>query len=220
MSNLCPKTAELVEKLFMVFYAVCNGFDKQFENFTKLDMVKNEWVMAFMDLGFSSYQDIEVGVKKVRIAAHIYIPTIGDFVKLCKKSAESLNLLTKERAYAKAYDLMRNGILPEASEDQLLILNHTIQESGTHFLKTNGLKQTQDVFYRNYDIAINDFINGALKPIPKAIESSEDPEDKWKTLRKYGGILPQYAHLRSRELAMPVVNDLLKKGIFKKVPKC
>lgn len=217
---LNSETVQLVNKLFLVFYGVCNGFEKQFADQNKLIIAKQQWALAFEEHGFRTDSDIERGLKKSRSTALVYIPMIGEFIRWCKVSAQSLNLLPKERAYSKAYDLMRNGILPEASEDQLLILNHTIQESGTHFLKTNGLKQTQDVFYRNYDIAINDFINGGLKPIPKAIESPEEPEDKWKILRKYGGILPQYAHLRSHELAMPVVNELLKKGIFKKVPKC
>lgn len=216
---LCPKTLDLVEKLFMVFYAICNGFEKQFIEDGRLIAAKHQWTIAFMENGLSTHTDIERGLKRARSTQLVYIPILGEFIAWCKPSPQSLNLLPKEKAYVKAYDLMRNGILSEVSEDQILILKHVIQESDPHFLKNNGLKQTQDVFYRNYEIAVNDFIKGQLKPIPKAIEAPEEPEDKWKTLRKYGGILPKYAHLRSRELAMPVINDLLKKGVFKKVPK-
>ena len=210
---LCPKANDLVNKLFMVFYAICRGFDRQYgDNTQRLSLEKGQWVEAFMEMGITEYKQIEIGIKKCRLDPNlINTPTIGMFLSWCKPSSDDLGLMPKEQAYNRAYDIMRDGDCGDMSEDQHNILLHAIRESDRHFLKTNTIDKTQPVFYRNYEIAVRDFLAGKMKPIPKAIEHSEKHEDLLKNLQYYGGILPQYAHLKTYEEAWPIITQLIGK---------
>lgn len=222
--QLCPKTTELVNKLFTFFYAICRGFDSQYgDNARRLSIEKNQWVMAFMDSGISEYSQIEAGIKKCRLDVNlINTPSIGQFIAWCKPSAEDLKLFSAAKAYDWAYKIMRKEDCSELSEDQLTIIQHAIHQSDPFFLKNNGRIATQPVFHRNYEIAVRDFLSGELKSIPKAIEHEETKEDSYKTINKYGGILPQYANLKGYEENMPVIMKRLEKNnghIIKKVNK-
>lgn len=209
-SILCPKATKLVDQLFSVFYAICNGFEKQFSDKRKLELAKIQWVIAFMEEKITEHEQIEDGVKKCRrMKGLIYTPTVGDFLSWCEE-LKIESFLTKEQAYTVAYEYMRGDLEKEISPNQIVVLEHTIKACGRNFLKTNSRSATEPVFYRNYEISLKDFVNGELKPIPKAIQSDTEKQDNWKTLNYYG-VLPQYAHLTSRDKAMPVIKKLMEK---------
>ncbi len=215
---MCEKAAAIVDQVFIVFFAICNGFEKQFADKHRLPLAKREWTIAFMDEKITCWNQIENGIKLARKKPNlVFIPSLGDFLLWCNEAKQD-NFLSKEKAYLKAYELMRDCLVGDLSDEQLLIINHAIQASDQHFLKTNARSSTEPVFYRNYEIALRDFLNGDLKPIPKAIENKSEV-DNWKTLSAYG-VLPEYAYLTSREKAMPVIDSILKKncGLSKKLP--
>lgn len=218
---LCPKASQLVNHLFSIFYALCDGFDSQFNDDSKLQMVKTQWVLAFIENGIQEEKQISMGLTELRRQEKlIYVPAVGQFLNWCK----STPLLTekfysKEKAYRIAYDIMRGDIPDGITDDQMTIIKHAIKESDAWFLKNNPRNSTEPVFHRNYEIAMKDFLSGELKVIPRAIESKpeqETHEDNWKTLRKYG-VLPQYAHLTSRDSAMEVIKEKLSM-MSKKLP--
>lgn len=207
---LCPLATRVVQQLFTVFYALCNGFEKQYADANKLKMQQIQWIIAFMEEGITAWDQIERAVSHCRkVPGLVYTPQLGDFLSWCQGTKQQ-DFIPKEKAYLLAYELMRNELSESLNTDQVLILKHAIKASDPHFLKTNTRSATESVFNRNYDIAVRDFLRGELKPIPQAIETRSEHEG-WETMRSYG-ILPQYAYLTLRNKAMPVIKELLKKN--------
>ena len=200
--DLNPLTILVVNRLFNFFEANCPGYDKQYKgNESKLKMQKINFARAFMEEGISQIEQLELAIKKCRRESPINTPTVGQFLNWCKPSAEDLGLLPKEQAYNRAYQLMRDGDLAGISAEQLKILQHAIHESDRHFLKNNSMLKTQPVFYRNYEIAVRDFIADKFKPIAKGIEdkSSEKAEiEKQNEIKKGFENLKGYASNMSR----------------------
>ena len=214
---LCPKAQELVKKIFSIFYAICNGFEKQYKDPNRLKMQQIQWVYAFMENNINSWSQIEKGIKTCREKTGlIYTPSIGDFLSWCRETEQFLD---EHQAYMIAYEILRGEYRDDLTENHITIIKHAIKNSDSFFMKQHNAGTVKPVFCRNYEIAIRDFKAGKLKPIPKAIENkaNHQDDDLWKTLKKYGGVLPQYAHLTSRDKAMPVIENLLKK-IENKLP--
>ena len=203
---LNQKCVDLVNKLFVFFYATCRGFEKQFQDPDKLKIEKTQWFRAFTDINLTDENKVDRGVKKCRLESPINVPTIGQFVKWCTPTPADLGLLTKEQAYNRHSEFIRNGHLDDLSEKQNLILKHVIQESGQFFLKTNPMNKTEPVFFRNYEIAVRDFIDGKLKAIPKALE---DRVAETQELKKQEVIKKNFDHLVGYEQNMQEIRKIL-----------
>jgi len=203
---LSQQAVVIVNKLFVFFYGTCRGFDKQFQDPKKLSIEKTQWFRAFTDENLTDMRHINMGVKKCRLESPINIPTIGQFIKWCTPTAEDLGLLSKEQAFNRSAEFIREGNLPDLSENQNLLLKHTIQESDSYFLKNNAMRKTQPVFYRNYEISVRDFISGKLKPIPKAIE---DNTEHTKEIIRQKEVKKGFDHLTGYENCMPEIRKML-----------
>jgi len=205
--ELDPLSILVVNRLFVFFEAVCRGFDKQYHDAQKkLDMEKIQWAKAFMDSGISRIEQVELGVKKCRLASPINTPTINQFLSWCKPSEDDFKLLPKESAYVRAFDLMRDGHISGLTHEQLLVINHAINQSDRHFLKTNPRNKTEPVFYRNYDIAVRDFLDGPLKPISIGLENkTNDTMEK----AKQDEIAKNYKEVTSNKGFRDSLNQIL-----------
>lgn len=196
-----PHVAEIVNKLFALFYANCRGFEKQYHDSKRLNLEKTEWMRAFMDLGYKTLNDIQLGIKRLRLESPINTPTIAQFAKWCQPTTEDLGLLSKEDAYNRSAEIMR-GIVPEdLSEDQLNIILHAIRQSDRHFLRNNAMSKTQPVFYRNYEIAVKQFMEGKFADIPQGIECREEPQKSVE--------LKDFTHLRVYEANISALKSML-----------
>ncbi|CEG60938.1 replication protein P [Legionella micdadei] len=195
--DLDPSSVAVVNRLFVFFETICRGFEKQYQgNQKKIDNEKSQWTRAFMDSGINRIEQISMGVKRCRLESPINTPTIGQFLKWCKTSEEDYDLLPKEIAYIKAYDLLRNGELQGLSTEQFSVIHHALEQSDRYFMKTNSREKTQLVFYRNYEIAIRDFLSGKLKPIHRAIEDKRDEQSE---KEKQNYIAKYYQHCKSND---------------------
>jgi hypothetical protein len=199
-ANLDPHVTEIINKLFGMFWATCPGFEKQFSDPKKLNMAKTQWILAFQDKNFNSLEKIKHGIKKCRFEKLVYIPMIGQFIEWCSPSFEDLGLMPKEKAIKCAYSILRGSEPANLSENQSLILKHSIQETGSFFMKNNIASTVEPVFYRNYEIAIRDFMAGNLKPIAKAIEDKVEKNS----------IDPQFAEFNCREKSIGKLRDILR----------
>lgn len=205
--DLDPMTILVVNRLFNFFEALCPGFEKQYSgNEKKLKTQKIHFTRAFMDESISDIKQIEFGIKKCRRESPINTPTIGQFLNWCKPSMEDLGLLCKEKAFDRSSEFMREGHLPDLSPEQNMLLKHAVRESGTFFLKNNSMDKTQPVFYRNYEIAVRDFIAGKLQSIPKGIE---DKVAETKELSKQKEIGKSFDNLKGYEQCMPEIRRML-----------
>jgi len=175
---LNPEAVRIVDGLFTLFYGSCRGFDKQFCDPTtgkpskRLSIEKTQWYRVFTDESLTDMQKIKLGMKRFRIESPINVPTVGQFVQWCTPSMQDLGLLPKEQAYNKAYELLRGSPLDDLTEPMVMVLRHAVNATDRVFMRSNSIAVTQPVFYRNYDIAVRDYIQGKLKPIPKALEDN------------------------------------------------
>jgi hypothetical protein len=209
-NTLDPHATEVVNKLFVLFYALCRGFEKQYEDPKKLNIEKTQWIRAFMDMGYNTLERVKYGIKHFRFETPINTPTIGQFLKWCQPTTEDLGFLSKEQAYKKAFEIIspynQASEYKDISAEQLAIIRHAIQQTGSHELKTLPASKSQPIFERNYEIALRDYNSGKLKPISKAVtdNSAETRELKLQQL-----IAEDFKRLNSYERAMPWIKRLV-----------
>ena len=68
------------------------------------------------------------------------------------------------------------------------------------------MTKTQPVFYRNYEIALRDFMTGKLQPIPKGLE---DKHEETQELQKQQEIKKDFDNLKGYEQCMPEIRKML-----------
>ena len=205
-SILDPLSVKLVEYVFAKFYLLCRGADALFSDVKRLHAEKTQWQSCFSREGYTSIEHIRKGL--LRLERHKYPnpPQLGEFLSWNMASGEDYEFLSKEQAYKRAYQIMRDGDVTGLSVEQVLIIRHTIRESDSHFLKNNSMTKTQPVFYRNYEISVRDFILGKLKDIPKGIE---DKTEETIEIAKQCEIKKDFAHLTSYQAAKAQIERIL-----------
>jgi hypothetical protein len=202
---LDPHVNDVVNKIFLVFYANCVGFDSQFKDTQKLSLVKSEWVNEFSKIGFNSLNKVQRGIDKTRSHSPINIPRLAEFISWCKPSPEDLDLWTKDQAYKRVFPILRKEHLL-MSDEQSAIINHAIKETGIYDLKNHSESKTKPIFERNYEISVRDFLAGKLKTIPKALE---DQRAEILELSKQEEVKKKYAHLTGYTDCMPEIRMIL-----------
>lgn len=208
-------TKKALNRLFQRFEGIFPRFWLNIKSQEHLNRIKDEWFQDFIDEKLTTDEIIQ-GIAKAKKSDSDYLPKSTTFIAWCR---EVEPFLDEHQAYMIAYEIMRGEYRDDLTENQITIINHAIKNSDSFFMKQHNAGTVKPVFCRNYEIAIRDFKAGKLKSIPKAIEdkSNLQDDDPWKTLKKYGGILPQYAHLDSYEKAWPVIKQMVK-NIEDKLP--
>lgn len=201
-----PHVADIVNKLFAMFYGICRGFEKQYPHESKrLSIEKTHWMRAFMDIGFNTLEQIELGIKKCRLESPINTPTIGQFVKWCTPTPEELGIPRVEEAYAQACS--NSG--PDNPEKKWThqAVYHAWAMCNSYELANLPKKSTFPIFERNYDITVKMIISGqSLKKIPKALTHDEDSMQRQQ-------ITKGFEQCNSRQAAMEVMSKMLGKKI-------
>jgi hypothetical protein len=193
------QTAHIVNLLFQELKASFPAFRQAWPTDEDFNRAKLTWVRAFADAKINTIEQLRHGIKKCRLSTSPFAPSVGQFIQWCSPSAEDFNLWTKEQAYSLVFVYMRGEKIEGLSEDQKLILQHVIQETDAFFLKSNTMSKTMPVFFRNYEIAVRDFLNGKLKPIARAIENKvHETQER----AKQEMVKNDFSHLRSYEANM------------------
>lgn len=99
------------------------------------------------------------------------LPSIGDFLELCRPSAESLGLPTSAAAYREAC-----ANAHPASEQQRWsheAVHHAACETGFHELRSLPEERSRAMFERAYAVSVRMLLAGEpLRAIPKALPES------------------------------------------------
>lgn len=206
-SNLMldPHATDIVNKIFVFFYSICRGFEKQYQDPKKLNAEKTQWIRAFMDVGFNTQAQIQRGIEKCRLESPINTPTIGQFLKWCAPTAEELGVPCVEDAYAEAcYN--SSSANPEKKWTHPATYN-AWTKCNSYELAHLPKKNTYPIFERNYAMAVKMLISGhTLKalPSPSADEKEAAPKE---------GPEKEFKHCNSREAAMTAMSKMLGKNI-------
>lgn len=202
---LDPYVTEVISKLFVFFYGICRGFDKQYQDPKRLNVEKTQWIRAFMDIGFNTWEKVHLGIKKCRLESPINTPTIGQFVKWCTPSLEELGVPRIEDAYAQA---CRNSS-PFNTDKQWAhqAVYHAWTMCNSYELANLPKKNTFPIFERNYDITVKMIMRGEpLKKIPIALTH----DNKWVSKQR---VLKGFEHCNSHHSAIEVIGRMLGKKI-------
>jgi len=79
------ETAEIVNKLFRVFQGIFPAFRQAWPTEQEFNFAKKEWVKAFLQADMTDIAIIKLGVDKFRLMDSPFVPSPGQFIKMCKK---------------------------------------------------------------------------------------------------------------------------------------
>ena len=198
-------SVRLVNSIFTKMSIVCRGYADFFDDEQKRDAEKLQWALAFSKRCINKKSQIQGGIDMLEEHKYYKPPQIGQFLDWCTNTNK--NYLSKEQAYKRAYDIMRDGDPIDLPLIQIMLIRHAISESGSHFLRNNAVVKTQPVFYRNYEIAVRDFMSGKIKTIPKAIESKQEETAE---LTKQTDIAKNFVDVDNYKKAMEKIRGMLK----------
>lgn len=96
------KTSEIVNQLFERLISINPAFKQAWPTESEFKATKKEWVLAFVDSGISSIEQIKSGIKKLRLDPSPFIPSPGEFIKLCTPEPEDIGAPNVDLAYDEA----------------------------------------------------------------------------------------------------------------------
>lgn len=198
----------LVDYVFSKFYVICRGFNKHYEDFNRLRLEKAQWIDAFTRLKYFKIIHVQHALEKLDKYQHPIPPQLGVFLSWNDPSANNHGFLSKQQAYVRAFELMRNYSHEpsDLSQEQILIIRHAISQTGHFEMRSLPEKSSRPLFEHMYETAINDFISGKLKPIPKQVETGQEAQLKCnKNLR----VSAEDAKCTTHEAAMARMRSIL-----------
>jgi len=132
-----------------------------------LDLIKREWTYALVDEKISRMEDIERGLNKLRAKGRIYLPPVGEFIKLCKLSPEDMELPSIYAAYKEA---CMNSHPTSHKMWSHQAIYHAWSMMDSFALSNQHQQETFPLFEYYYLETVRQIIAGnPLKEIPKAL---------------------------------------------------
>lgn len=206
---MCPYATEVVNKLFTVFYAICGGFDTQFNDKRRLDLLKTQWVMALQEAGIKKWEQVDPGIKHCRTRERLYyVPHVADFLKWCQPSKADLGLPETHDAYIYATVLNRRPADNHAvsrlqlSESAKKVISHAIQQSDPLLLRQMPADKARKTFSYYYENSVRQFLNNNMSDIQPPIENHTEN-------KKDDNIFNEYRDCKGYNKAMGKIKDLL-----------
>lgn len=165
------KTEELINLAFKAMCRIFPTFYKAWPTQEEFEGAKREWYKAFMQARLNRVEQIRYGIEKYRLLPNPFVPSPGQFIAMCKPTAEDLGLPSVHLAYREACLNSHPQAEKKWSHDAIY---HAAKETGFHQLSTLPQAQSFVMFERNYEIITRKLLTGeVLTAIPKAIENKE-----------------------------------------------
>lgn len=93
---------KIINQLFQDLVAINPAFKQAWPTEKEFTQTKRQWMLAFQEAGINSFEQIKLGVQKVRQRASPFVPTPGEFIKLCKATPEDVGAPPTREAYLEA----------------------------------------------------------------------------------------------------------------------
>lgn len=188
-----PMATKLVEYVFAKFYLLCRGMDALYADGKRLQAEKTQWQVTFTREGYTGIEHIRKAL--LRLEKHRYPnpPQLGEFLAWNESTPEEQGFLTKEHAFNRSGEYLRDGYLKDLSPEQNLLIHLAVKESDRFFLRNNPVSKTQPVFCRNYEIIVRNFLDGKIQDVPKGLEDKarEAGIENFSSLRGYEQCMPE-----------------------------
>lgn len=76
---------KIVNRLFITFQTIFPAFRHAWGTEAEFENAKREWMKCFKEFGLTDLEAIKRGVNKFRGASSPFVPTPGQFLKMCEK---------------------------------------------------------------------------------------------------------------------------------------
>jgi len=213
MDDLSPdkenKTAIIVNNLFLELQVISPAFKQAWPTQSEFNQAKKSWVKAFIQSNFHEIEQIQYGINKFRLAGKAFIPTVGEFMELCKPKIQDYGLPETEEAFRISIRMNQQFANYKTDcEKTNLVVGHVISEIGTSDYRAMKMDAARKTFEYYYKAACQQFINGTLGNINKAIEDDSTPTEE--NEKQNNIVLKQYKNKKSHMSAMSAIRDILK----------
>lgn len=93
---------QIINNLFRELVAINPAFRQAWPTEREFIQTKRQWMLAFVDAGINSFEQIKSGIQKIRLKGSPFVPTPGEFIKLCQASPKDIGAPTARDAYLEA----------------------------------------------------------------------------------------------------------------------
>lgn len=124
-------------------------------------------------------EDLRRGLNRIVDDGLKFFPNIAEFLELCKPRPEDLGIPKPEEAYQEACTFAYRDRLPNWSHQ---VVYHAAKLVGLHRLASQRQESTRPEFFRHYEQACKDYIDGKpLEALPEPQRPKNKPKPKWET---------------------------------------
>lgn len=208
-SNELDQTcAKLVDQVFIKFALLCREYDAMYADKRRENAEKLQWTLSFTKHNLKTKHQIQDALDQTELHKWGKPPQLGQFLEWCKPSFRKLGLLDKHQAYDLAIKVNRQfGESIPMSETQSMVLRRAINNTGSFTLRNLPESQTRPAFERNYEIIVNQWIEGKLEDIPIGLE---DKTDETIELKKQKAVIKDEFKSIKKESALQAMKNMLK----------
>lgn len=169
--TICPIASEIVSKIFAIFYSLCRGFEKQYDNPVKLNLEKIQWVMAFMEQRITQWSQIQSCISQCWIEPNlINTPSLGTFLSW-RKDKIGDEIPTFEIAYNEC--CLKSHPTANRKNWSHIVVYHSWQEMKAANFTLKNEKESRKMYEHYYHYTVKQFKEGkTLRSMPLAIEGT------------------------------------------------
>lgn len=84
------RDAEVINALFLQLQGIFPGFRQAWSTDALFESAKKEWAKAFVQAGINNTDKISIGIAKCRLMTTPWVPSIGQFIEMCKPEVSLL----------------------------------------------------------------------------------------------------------------------------------
>ena len=158
--NKQETTATIVNQLFDRLIAINPAFKQAWPTEHEFQATKKEWVLAFVDSGIKTIEQLKQGLKAVRMNPSPFIPSPGQFIAMCKQGPEDIGAPTVEKAYDEACIKSHPSYGPDKNWSHAAVENAR-NNVGAYNLTNLPARQTKKLFSDAYFDACDLFGSGS-----------------------------------------------------------
>jgi Replication protein P/Loader and inhibitor of phage G40P len=84
-ANISGNTADIINILFQELTYILPAFRQAWPTQADFDAVKRLWTNIFIEQGLNDVELIRRGLKKLIMSKKAFVPTVGEFIALCRE---------------------------------------------------------------------------------------------------------------------------------------
>lgn len=163
------KTAQFINELFLEIKARCPAWPQSWPNPEIEKKARQVWMQEIVKHKINSWEHIKKALEKIKSS---FVPSIDEFIQLCKPTMEDYGLPQPFEAYRECCFNASNIRYNEPVTWSHQAVYHAGSQTGLL-----EIERLQDLFLANYEIACRIvFDGGILKDFPKLIPTQ--PQQK------------------------------------------